>query len=106
MSLRRSTRLQSSVAYVDQILANTQKGEDPISEDSSIPIETKPKAKRTRKAKTEPLEPPASGDETAPVEVKKKRTRKPKEEPVYVIPDVEKKTTTFRGRLGKTTPIL
>jgi UV DNA damage endonuclease len=33
--------------------------------------------------------------------VKVKRKRKVKEEPVYIIPDVEKKTTTFKGRLGE-----
>lgn len=37
--------------------------------------------------------------EGAPVKVKRKR--KAKEEPVYIIPDVEKKTTTFKGRLGQ-----
>lgn len=30
----------------------------------------------------------------------KKRKRACKSEPVYIIPDVEKKVTTFRGRLG------
>jgi UV DNA damage endonuclease len=30
----------------------------------------------------------------------KKRKRACKPEPVYIIPDVEKKATTFRGRLG------
>ena len=29
-----------------------------------------------------------------------KRKRGPPPEPVYIIPDVEKKRTTFRGRLG------
>ncbi|GAA5902644.1 hypothetical protein JCM8208_007027 [Rhodotorula glutinis] len=38
----------------------------------------------------EVVEPPA----------KKKRTRKPKEPIVYTIPDVERLTTTFKGRLG------
>jgi UV DNA damage endonuclease len=32
---------------------------------------------------------------------KKKRKRAPKPEPVYVIPEVERKKTTFRGRLGR-----
>ncbi|EGO00170.1 hypothetical protein SERLA73DRAFT_107167 [Serpula lacrymans var. lacrymans S7.3] len=31
---------------------------------------------------------------------KKRKTRQPKPEPVYVIPDVEKKSTSFKGRLG------
>ncbi|KAG0694069.1 UV-endonuclease UvdE-domain-containing protein, partial [Suillus ampliporus] len=39
----------------------------------------------------------ASFDEQPP---KKKRKNAPKVEPVYVIPEVERKETTFRGRLG------
>ncbi len=31
---------------------------------------------------------------------KKRKPREPKPDPVYVIPDVEKKTTSFHGRLG------
>ncbi|KAF5316918.1 hypothetical protein D9611_003851 [Ephemerocybe angulata] len=34
------------------------------------------------------------------VKEKKKRIVKVREEPVYIIPDVEKKQTTFKGRLG------
>ncbi|KAF6761244.1 UV-endonuclease UvdE-domain-containing protein [Ephemerocybe angulata] len=34
------------------------------------------------------------------VKEKKKRKVKVREEPVYIIPDVEKKQTTFKGRLG------
>ncbi|GAA5880404.1 hypothetical protein JCM3774_006437 [Rhodotorula dairenensis] len=42
----------------------------------------------------------ADGEETDVKPAKKKRTRKPKEPEVYVIPDVERKETTFQGRLG------
>ncbi|CAG7848192.1 UV-damage endonuclease Short=UVDE [Serendipita indica DSM 11827] len=61
------------------------------------------KQPRARKKSIAPVE----GDGTAEGEdadepAKPKRTRKPKvtEPVVYVIPDVERKTTTFRGRLG------
>ena len=42
-----------------------------------------------------------AGEPMEGVPVKVKRKRKVKEEPVYIIPDVEKKTTTFKGRLGE-----
>ena len=54
-------------------------------------VDTKPKKKRAKKAK----DPAVEG------EAKPKRQRKPKPEPVYVIPDVETRETTFRGRLGE-----
>ncbi|KAJ8086840.1 hypothetical protein PM082_005665 [Marasmius tenuissimus] len=38
--------------------------------------------------------------DTSPSKRGAKRPRKPKPEPVYVIPDVEKKETKFKGRLG------
>lgn len=37
---------------------------------------------------------------------KARKPREPKPEPVYVIPDVEKQTTAFRGRLGDYPPHL
>ncbi|KAG1751395.1 UV-endonuclease UvdE-domain-containing protein [Suillus paluster] len=49
------------------------------------------------------LEAPAIEDDAASFDEhpsKKKRKRAPKVEPVYVIPEVERKQTTFRGRLG------
>ncbi|GAA6008679.1 hypothetical protein JCM10207_001684 [Rhodosporidiobolus poonsookiae] len=52
------------------------------------------------------VKPPAGRDQSVsppPEEekpAKKKRARKPKEPVVYVIPDVERKTTTWNGRLG------
>jgi len=39
------------------------------------------------------------GEEFVP-DKKPRRKQAPKPEPVYVIPDVERKETTFRGRLG------
>ncbi|KAK1231804.1 hypothetical protein PQX77_005018 [Marasmius sp. AFHP31] len=38
--------------------------------------------------------------DTSPSKTGGKRPRKPKPEPVYIIPDVEKKETKFKGRLG------
>ncbi|CAA7271235.1 unnamed protein product [Cyclocybe aegerita] len=56
-----------------------------------------PKKKRSKKAKASPQN---EGDEFVEGAAKPKRKRAPIPEPVYVIPDVEKKETTFKGRLG------
>ncbi|CAA7260569.1 unnamed protein product [Cyclocybe aegerita] len=58
-----------------------------------------PKKKRSKKAKASPQN---EGDEFVEGAAKPKRKRAPIPEPVYVIPDVEKKETTFKGRLGIT----
>lgn len=42
---------------------------------------------------------PVQSEAEAPAK-KKRKPRAPKPEPIYIIPDVEKKTTTFKGRLG------
>jgi UV DNA damage endonuclease len=78
-----------------------KKAVEPTEEDSEP---QKPKAKRAkRKASQSPKKSQAKdgaeGEEVAGSP--KKRRRKVQEEVVYVIPDVEKKTTTFRGRLGE-----
>ena len=39
-------------------------------------------------------------DDDGPTPKKPRKPRAPKSEPVYVIPDVERKETTFKGRLG------
>lgn len=60
----------------------------------------------TKKRKTAAEVEGEQGAEGPDGEVKVKKTRKPrapKPEPVYVIPDVERKETTFKGRLGKGT---
>lgn len=66
-----------------------------------------PKKKQRRKKAAVPAEPTAEGDTVANAEEaspkKPRKPRKPREtkpEPVYVIPDVEKLETTFKGRLG------
>lgn len=58
------------------------------------------KKKRARKAKVAVAEVDIAVEDGEEVGPKPKRRRKAQEEPVYVIPDVEKKTTTFKGRLG------
>ena len=63
---------------------------------SSEESPTKRPAKKRKKMTTKSLETTVSEEVLA----KPKRQRKPKPEPVYIIPDVEKKETTFRGRLG------
>lgn len=69
------------------------------------PVKKRKPRKKKAISTTEPVEVIGTVDETrqllegAPVKVKRKR--KVKEEPVYIIPDVEKKATTFKGRLGE-----
>jgi hypothetical protein len=53
------------------------------------------KRKRSRKVTAE------DDDSDAPVPKKTRKPRLPKPEPVYVIPEVERKETTFKGRLGR-----
>ena len=55
------------------------------------------RSKPTRKRTTSQVLENTVTDSEAPP---KKRKRACKPEPVYIIPDVEKKATTFRGRLG------
>ncbi|KIY71426.1 UV-endonuclease UvdE [Cylindrobasidium torrendii FP15055 ss-10] len=101
---RRSTRLH--------VVANTREASvlgQAVEETESIP-ETSPATEAKRKArKRKPKEsveaPPPSltpvDDEYQEEPPKKKRKpRVPKPEPVYIIPDVEKRSTTFHGRLG------
>ena len=49
----------------------------------------------------------SSEDESIPENrLRNRNKRTPKPEPVYIIPDVERKETTFRGRLGDFCPPL
>lgn len=64
------------------------------------PKGTKKKAKkRKRSSKATEEQANEDGEDSVP-EKKTRKQRAPKPEPVYVIPDVERKETTFRGRLG------
>lgn len=49
---------------------------------------------------------PAQFEDTDAKPLHSKRRRRPKPEPVYIIPDVEKKETSFRGRLGESNYLL
>ncbi|KAF8160729.1 UV-endonuclease UvdE-domain-containing protein [Crassisporium funariophilum] len=53
-----------------------------------------------RRKKIVPYEDGDSEEYADDTSSKPKRARKPREEPVYVIPDIEVKETTFKGRLG------
>ena len=113
--LRRSARLVTVSATKDEIGAETSaqshlkrkrvaksqvvnanesvSGSDGASSEESL---TKQPAKKRKKTTTKSLETTVSKEVLA----KPKRQRKPKPEPLYIIPDVEKKESTFRGRLG------
>ncbi|KAK7060460.1 hypothetical protein VNI00_001225 [Paramarasmius palmivorus] len=58
----------------------------------------KPKKKTKKSPKKKGTEDAAAYDDASPKKTRKPRAPKP--EPVYIIPDVEKKETRFRGRLG------
>lgn len=62
-------------------------------EDAADGTDESPKKKRAPRKK-------ATGEEGASPVKKARKPRGPQPEPVYVIPDVEKKTTNFKGRLG------
>lgn len=117
ISLRRSTRLTArqvvattaSVCILPETKPRgTQKEAQPSqatgdesdggSTQDNKPLPTRVENKRRKRAKVE------ASDNSEYSEPKVKRPRKardPKPEPVYIIPDVERKETTFRGRLGE-----
>ena len=74
----------------------TRQAEGVTTIEESDTEDTKPK-KKARKLKPKADDSVEFTDTTK----KLKNTRTPKPEPVYVIPDVEKKETTFKGRLGE-----
>jgi UV DNA damage endonuclease len=57
-------------------------------------------AKKKRK-RASPKKAVVEGEEGESPVKKVRKPRAPKPEPVYIIPDVEKRETTFRGRLGQ-----
>lgn len=115
VALRRSTRVQSMSTSVARtaVIQETQNTlisdvQATVSTETQIEIQETSRPKRRRKSssgKTKPevttggAEEAAAGDDDATVKPKKRR--RVKEEPVYIIPDVEKKETTFKGRLGE-----
>lgn len=74
------------------------KAASPGSDEDFSLAKTKKQSKGTKKRKAPLIDDDAESFDGQPP--KKKRKRAPKAEPVYVIPDVERKETTFRGRLG------
>jgi UV DNA damage endonuclease len=59
----------------------------------------KPKKKAKKSPKKKGTEDAGAYDDASPKKTRKPRAPKP--EPIYIIPDVEKKETRFRGRLGR-----
>jgi hypothetical protein len=86
-STRSSVRLASKLADVNLKVESTSTEVDP----------TPPSSKKRKRAHSQFVE-SDSDFEARPV-VKKAGKQRP--EPVFVIPDVERKETTFKGRLGK-----
>ncbi|GLB37424.1 putative UV-endonuclease UvdE [Lyophyllum shimeji] len=78
--------------------------------DTNVSPPQRPKRKKTSVAEDKESAPPSpsrgtgeaviSDDEYLEKSKSPRKKRRPKPEPVYVIPDVETKTTTFKGRLG------
>ncbi|KAI9571153.1 UV-endonuclease UvdE-domain-containing protein [Boletus coccyginus] len=91
------TPLEDEVAVPMKQLRTRRKKAAPESEqmtgEEGHPKCSKPTRKRTT---SQAIENTVTGSEVHP----KKRRRAGKPEPVYIITDVEKKATTFRGRLG------
>jgi hypothetical protein len=66
---------------------------DDIDSEGVLSTSTKGSRKQNGKGNT--------GDEGYSVPISPRKKHAPKPEPVYIIPDVARKETTFRGRLGK-----
>ncbi len=76
---------------------------DPFQEEGEGHQEPEESKKRTKKKHGKKRKVEVQTDEDAEDFVPKKKPRKkrsPKPEPTYIIPEVERKTTTFKGRLG------
>jgi UV DNA damage endonuclease len=72
-------------------------GKEPVLETAK----PKPKKKKTMPPSDMAMDGEHEGDDkSASASPKKRKPRAPKPEPVYVIPDVDRLETTFRGRLG------
>ncbi|KAJ8521824.1 hypothetical protein ONZ45_g1535 [Pleurotus djamor] len=111
------TKVESPSLVQEDAVDPFQDEDEPVSDltpeeddDDVLPTKPKPKGKkgRTPKRKQRGSEgagaeddqyDPSNGEADVD-EPPKKRKRAPKPEPVYVIPDVEKRTSTFKGRLG------
>ncbi|KAH8834928.1 UV-endonuclease UvdE-domain-containing protein [Flagelloscypha sp. PMI_526] len=99
--LRRSARALGQVVSTSMPKRKREQNPDvatppaeqaPEEEEEEAPVRKKRKGKATIQAVK---------DMDSPIpKAKVPRKRLPKPEPVYVIPDVERRTTTFKGRLG------
>lgn len=77
-------------------------GEDPAMLEAKRPL--KGTRSKEKKRQLEAAAPNINNAELSDEQLeppKKKRGRAPKPEPVYVIPEIERKETTFHGRLGR-----
>lgn len=92
-----SMATSSRVARAPPVSMATEDESDltPLEDELAVAQTQRGGTKRSRSKRTT-SQSTVAGSEELPK--KRKRARKP--EPVYVIPDVEKKETTFRGRLG------
>ncbi|RDB25231.1 UV-damage endonuclease [Hypsizygus marmoreus] len=100
---RRSVRLAIKATAIDEhdfpSLRSTNtnrkgsKGDQESTDDSSL-------SSLEDDARSQKGEQIGDDDFTQPPAKSQRRKRQPKPEPVYVIPDVERKATTFKGRLG------
>ncbi|KXN90978.1 UV-damage endonuclease [Leucoagaricus sp. SymC.cos] len=81
------------------ILDSTIVLEIPLHEQEAAEQPRKTSRKRKRGKKKIEVQVNEDGEEFVP-EKKLRKKRAPKPEPVYIIPDVERKETTFKGRLG------
>uniref|UniRef100_A0A0W0EZA6 UV-endonuclease UvdE n=1 Tax=Moniliophthora roreri TaxID=221103 RepID=A0A0W0EZA6_MONRR len=96
---KRATFAQKGVVVSHNIEKNIDEDSDLTSLDEFVDEVKSPK----KKAKRSPRKKKGTEDATTYDDVSPKKPRKPrvpKPEPVYIIPDVEKKATRFRGRLG------
>jgi len=97
--VRRSTRLAQhraeSPSAKDSLEDAPVLVEDAVTETPDTVADDAPARRPSKRAKATVQE-----DGDAVEAPKAKRKKRVVEEPVYVIPDVETKTTTFRGRLG------
>ncbi|KAF9227195.1 UV-endonuclease UvdE [Gyrodon lividus] len=71
---------------------------DKSAKGEGLSLATAKKSKKRKRSQVADNAPTLESEEAPPK--KKKRKRATKLDPVYIIPDVERKETTFRGRLG------
>ncbi|CAK5281300.1 unnamed protein product [Mycena citricolor] len=102
--LRRSHRVQSAALAapaVDISIVNSPPAPAAATAAALVSLDVKVGTKRKRKISVTTVEEDGNGAIIESEVVKKvRKKREPKPEPVYIIPDVERKETSFKGRLG------